>query len=145
MKSQLEELLVTPSCYCTQINELTTTCFGAHWHKNPCQGYPFNEKMKEDHHSFKIPRRCLHIYSVEKVGVFLFWMWSFGNLLLLLAILNLSLKYPRMSSVSLNTECETLQLQNFKSVVSIFGGEREVPKYFYNVGCTLLKHFIEHH
>lgn len=47
-------------------------------------------------------------------------MWSFGNLLQLLAILNLSLKYLRISSVSLNTEYETLQLQNFKSNVSIF-------------------------
>lgn len=115
MKPRLEGLLVTPSCVTALglMNKLPHVL--VHTGTKSMSGVLFQEKMKEDHHSCKVPRRCL--YPVKKVLLFVLNV-IFGSLLLL--ILNLSLKYPRTSSVILNTECDTLQLQNFKSNVSIF-------------------------
>lgn len=145
LKPQLEQLLITPSCVTALSITNRPPCGLAHAGTKSMSGVPFQQVNEERAISaVRYPKGASAFVLRIKV-CFLFQMRSFDNLLLLSGVLNLNLKNPRISSLGLSPEHETHCNCKILNVTFQFFQETEVPKYFYNIGCPLLKCFVGKH
>lgn len=145
LKPQLEQLLVTPSCVTALSIMNQPPCGSAHAGTKSMPGVLF-QRVNEGRatSAVRYPKGASAFILWIQV-CFLFQMWPFANLLPLSGVSNLDLKNHGIFSLGLNPQRETHCHYKILNLTFQFFQKTEVPKYFYNADCPLLKHSVGKH